>query len=239
MIKRKLVAAGLLSAVMAPGFALAMDETPLPITGNLTFTSDYVFRGISQTNEKFAVQGGFDYAHEETGLYAGTWASNVNAGTGSVELDVYGGWKKSFGEFGLDLGYIHYEYENNSSLNTDEVYVGGSWKWFTAKYYYTISDQSFGFQNADGTQYYTVGASYELPMGLTIFGSYGVTKLEGDTMGSNNNYYNYDDWKVGVGYKYRGLDLAVAYTDTTWDNGNAEPQNIASDRVFASVTKTF
>jgi uncharacterized protein (TIGR02001 family) len=235
MIKRNLVTAGLLGAIAAPGMALAQDADTLPISANLTFTTDYVFRGISQTDEKFAVQGGFDYAHEETGLYVGTWGSNVAGGTASAELDVYGGWAKSYGDFGVDVGYIHYNYPGNSSLNTDEIYLGGSWKWFEAKYSYTISDEYFGVLDATGTQYFMVGASYELPMGFTIGGHYGTTMLDGSTAGIPNDQGDYDDYMLSVGYTYKGFDLALAYTDNDIDN----PSNIEKDRVFFSVSKSF
>ncbi len=79
-----------------------------PFTGNLGLYSQYVFRGISQTNEKPAVQGGFDLGHK-SGFYAGTWASNVSwiadgyfsppnpppAPSASMEWDFYGGYKGS------------------------------------------------------------------------------------------------------------------------------------------------
>lgn len=237
MIKSKLVAAGLVGAIALPGLALAQDAAPaLPITGNLTFTSDYVFRGISQSDEHFAVQGGFDYAHEASGLYAGTWASNVdfNSDT-SVELDVYAGWAKTYGEFAVDVGYIHYNYPGESSLNTDEIYVGGSWKWFNAKYYYAISDTMFGLADATGSQYLSVGASYTLPVGVTLGGSYGKTMLDGSTGGTPNDTADYDDYKLSAGYSYGGMDFELAYTDNDIDN----PADIAKDRVFFSVSKSF
>ena len=66
----------ILAALALPGVAAA--EPAMPISANVTFTTDYVFRGISQTDEKFAVQGGFDWSSEPTGIYAGAWASNVD-----------------------------------------------------------------------------------------------------------------------------------------------------------------
>lgn len=237
MFKTKLVTAGLVSTFSLPGLALAQDTAPaLPITGNLTFTSDYVFRGISQSDEHFAVQGGFDYAHEASGLYVGTWASNVDFNTDtSVELDMHAGWTKNYGDFGVDAGYIHYNYPGESSLNTDEIYVGGSWKWFTGKYYYAISDSLVGITDAKGSQYLTVGASYTLPVGLTLGGSYGKTMLDGSNGGVANDTNDYDDYKLSAGYSYSGMDFELAYTDNDIDN----PADIAKDRVFISVSKSF
>ena len=183
------------------------------------------------------MQGGFDWASEATGIYAGTWASNVSFDEASVELDVYAGWTKSFGDFGLDVGLLHYDYPGESVFNTDELYINGSWKWITAGYYYTISDEWFGLQDADGSGYLTIGAAYTFPMGFTVGGSYGSTMLSGDdpTVAGTNDANDYDDYKVYVGYSYTGLDFELGYTDTDIDN----PAAIADDRVYFSVSKSF
>src|SRR6188768_1811880 len=105
---RKTVMAGILASTFAPAIALAADPAPTPehtITGNVGLFSQYIFRGLTQTNKEPALQGGFDYAHS-SGLYAGTWASNISwlrdggayrAG-GSLEWDFFAGWKPTFGD---------------------------------------------------------------------------------------------------------------------------------------------
>ena len=104
------------TALALPTFATAQQapaaaKSPHTITGNISLVSDYRFRGISQTFGKPALQGGIDYAHEPTGIYLGNWNSNVNEGAGfpqgNLEMDFYGGWKKAFGDFGLDGHRIH------------------------------------------------------------------------------------------------------------------------------------
>ena len=233
------------TALAVPGLASAQDAQ-FPISANVTFTTDYVFRGISQTNEKFAVQGGFDWASESTGIYVGTWASNVSFDEASVELDVYAGWSKSFGEFGLDLGVLHYNYPGESVFNTNELYANGSWKWFTLGYYYTISDEWFGLKDADGSGYLTLGAEYTFPMGIKVGGSYGSTMLSGDDPDepATNDFLDYEDYKIYVGYSdgtYTGLDFELAYTDTSFDNESVKTAfgPIADDRVYFSVSKSF
>ena len=235
MVMQKTTALALATALALPGIAMAEDE-PIPISANVTFTTDYVFRGISQSDEKFAVQGGFDWASEKTGIYLGTWASNVdfNSDT-SVELDAYGGWTKSWGDWGLDVGGIFYDYPGESSLNTMEIYVGGSWKWVSAKYYYSISDDYFGFVDADGSQYLVLAAEYTFPMGLSVGGSWGKTKFEGGPAGAPYSANDYDDYLIYAGYSYTGLDFKLSYADNDIDNATG----IAEDRVFFSVTKTF
>src|SRR5687767_346218 len=107
---KKTVVAGALAAALVPMTALAADPPPPPpehnFTGNVGLYSQYIFRGLTQTNKEPAIQGGFDYGHK-SGWYAGTWASNISwlrdsnvySGGGSGEFDFYGGYKPTFGDF--------------------------------------------------------------------------------------------------------------------------------------------
>src|ERR1700755_3440562 len=107
---RNLLIAGALMASVAPA---AMAQEAVTITGNVALATDYAFRGISQTSQNPAIQGGFDAAFGSSGFYAGTWGSNVAFG-GSLELDVYAGWKTTLGPVGLDIGVIDYLYPGAS-----------------------------------------------------------------------------------------------------------------------------
>src|SRR5713226_777451 len=108
-------------ALSAPAFisvaATAQQAAPLPITGNITLASEYRFRGIDQTFGKPAIQGGLDYSHS-SGIYLGNWNSNVSSGAGypngNIEMDLYGGYKRAFGDFGADVGFIYYAYPGTS-----------------------------------------------------------------------------------------------------------------------------
>ena len=150
-------------------------------TGNLTITNDYRFRGISQTFGGSnwwapAIQGGVDYSHA-SGFYVGNWNSNVSGvqypNGSSIEMDFYGGWKKTWDDWGLDVGTIYYYYPNNAkfigvnasgnsfntTINNWEAYIGGSWKFLSLKYYYSFtnyfgldSDVASVYLNKAGTQ---------------------------------------------------------------------------------------
>lgn len=115
--------------VVAAAATLASSSAFAGATANVGGVSEYMFRGLSQGSGA-AIQGGLDYAHD-SGFYVGTWASNVDWGVGSTELDVYGGFTGSFGEgFGFDVGAIYYYYpevdEENEDLEPDtiEAYAG-------------------------------------------------------------------------------------------------------------------
>lgn len=224
------------------------------LTANVGLYSQYVFRGLTQTNSDPAIQGGFDYSHS-SGFYLGVWGSNVSwlkenttsttgavSGSyksgGSLELDFYGGYKGSVGDFGYDVGLLQYYYPGDTNptsnpagvkANTLEAYVAGSWKWFTVKYSHAISDKVFGVRDARGTYYLDLSASVPLgETGLTLGAHYGMQKYTGKdpafngTNIGNDGAYSYDDIKVSLAYDmgkigktFDGMTVGVAYTDTS------------------------
>jgi uncharacterized protein (TIGR02001 family) len=144
--------AALAQTTPAPAAAPAKEEPDYTLTGNVGLFSQYVFRGISQTNEKPAVQGGFDWAHK-SGVYLGTWASNISwvsdgtsgnpsgfTASAPIEWDFYGGYKGSLpADFGYDIGVLYYWYPGTYPPgyvvpNTTESYGALTWKSASLKY---------------------------------------------------------------------------------------------------------
>ena len=86
---------------------------PTPDRQRRNLATDYRFRGISQTFKNPALQGGLDYAHA-SGFYIGNWNSSVSGLTypngAGLEMDLYGGYKKTIGDFGFDVGLLQYYY---------------------------------------------------------------------------------------------------------------------------------
>ena len=97
------------------------------LTGNVSLTTNYKFRGQDQDTSKVkavkpALQGGFDYTFGETGFYVGNWNSSVDWLSGnSLEMDIYGGYKFKAGDVDLDVGLLTYIYPGNSAGNTTEA----------------------------------------------------------------------------------------------------------------------
>ena len=157
------ITAALSASMTAFAQAPSAPQSPHTFTGNLGFVTDYRFRGISQTYKLPALQGGFDYSHS-SGLYLGTWASNVNSSSNAfgvayangagLEWDMYGGYKfEPIKDLGLDLGVLYYYYPGARYVVTQktkydnlEIYLGASYKWFSAKYSNTLTDY-FGTNN--------------------------------------------------------------------------------------------
>src|SRR5690242_3455072 len=146
-MKKLLLASAVAAALASPAAVMAQAaSSPHTVTGNLSFVSDYRFRGISQTFEGPAIQGGLDYSHA-SGLYAGTWGSNVSGlqypNGASMEWDFYGGYKFAAGPLNLDVGALYYWYPgayysgfgpSKPKFNNTEIYIGASWNWLSAKY---------------------------------------------------------------------------------------------------------
>ena len=242
LMKKLLNALVLTGLVGVPAAALA-EDSPHSLSGNVTLTSNYIFRGISQTGGDPAIQGGLDYTHS-SGFYLGTWASNVGwiedfqgYDSGNVEIDLYGGFRGNIGasDFTFDVGAIQYMYPGDENpdptvaeADTTEIYGGLGWKWFGVKYSYYLSDEVFGFGNADGSYY--LGLTGSLPVGetgLTLGASWGTFNFE------NNGDYDYDDWSVSAAYDMgkmskvtEGVTVGMKYTDTNadsvWTDANGE-----------------
>jgi uncharacterized protein (TIGR02001 family) len=128
-------------AVAMPAMAAA-EESSVNTAANVGVFSQYVFRGIAQTDEHPALQGGLDLAHT-SGLYAGVWGSNISwisdlgtsSGGNSLELDLYGGYRGTFGDSGLgyDAGLIYYWYSGDTiggfDPDTTEIYAALTYQW--------------------------------------------------------------------------------------------------------------
>jgi uncharacterized protein (TIGR02001 family) len=220
----------LAAAQAAPAAAPAPAPSEHTLTGNLGLFSSYRFRGIDQTFGKPALQGGFDYSHV-SGFYAGNWNSNVNSGAGypggNLEMDFYGGWKKTWGDWGIDLGALYYYYPgtnagptilaspvNNKtgvthtgSVHNTDIYIAGSWKFITLKYSDTVSDY-FSTPNTKNSSYLDLGANYDLGDGWGVNGHAGHLHFKNMTNGS------YTDWKLGVTKDLSGWVLGASVIGT-------------------------
>lgn len=258
-MKKSLIALALVGAFAAPAFA-AEEAAPAPVhtfTGNVALVSNYIFRGISQSQNKPAIQGGFDYAHV-SGLYAGTWASNVAwvEDTGmktnsSLEWDFYGGYKGSFAEdFTYDLGILKYYYPGDrvpGVANTDstEVYLGLGWKFITLKYSHAISSHLFGWTGPAGEK--TRGSGYlDLSMNYDLGDGWGVNAHVGHQKIKNFGDASYTDWKLGVTKDVGVGVVGLAYSDTNAKTcGDAvatycwNGKDVAKGTAILSFSKTF
>ena len=196
------------------------------VAGSATLVSDYVFRGVSQTNQDPAVQAGIEWA-ADSGFYVGSWGSNISwlsdlstddfDISSSVELDFYAGYRGQFSDaVKFDASVLYYWYPGDfpsdfNSADTVELAFGITWSLLTAKVYYAPTDL-FGYADSDGSVYVDLALNWEFVPTWTLNAHVGRQWIE------NNGDYDYTDWKLGVTKGFaNGFSVALAYVDTNAD----------------------
>jgi len=269
--KSKLLNAMMLAALAVHGVALAEDvettkhkegqhvipESAHTVTANVGFTTDYIFRGISQTSGNPAVQGGIDYAHA-SGLYAGVWGSNIswisdfNAGvSSSLELDTYFGFRNSLADdFSYDIGFVRYNYPASNyaagatKADTDEIYGALGYKWITAKYSYGLG-KFLTVPGAAGTSYIEINASVPLgDTGITLGVHTGKQTYKGtaaDALALAGTSATYSDYKLSIAKDMNGYVVSLAASDTNASGFYTTPagKDLGRSTVTLSVTHAF
>jgi uncharacterized protein (TIGR02001 family) len=188
--------------VGATAFQAASANDEHSFSANIGAVSNYMFRGVTQTGDKAAIQGGIDYEHA-SGFYAGTWISNVDFGdtlllerdeddniTGietigspGYELDAYLGFSTSINDdLSFDLNAIYYAYPDGSDLDFAEIGGSATWKWATLGLAYTVWGQAADAPGVEdnealfieGDLYYYASLDFALPydFGLGLYGGY-------------------------------------------------------------------
>jgi uncharacterized protein (TIGR02001 family) len=261
---KKTLLAGAVAAAILPLSATAADApaSPHTLTGNVGFYSQYIFRGLNQTDTDPALQGGLDYTHS-SGFYAGTWGSNISwlrdfgaySGGGSLEWDFYGGYKGTFGksDFGYDVGLLYYYYPGTVTpgavkADTLELYGALSWKFLSAKYSYSLDNKTFGVANSDGTWYLDLSVNYPVTDKFSLQAHYGIQEFNGSTPAgvSNDSFASYKDWKLGATYALpQNFTIGAFYTDTDMDATQTAfyttpaGRFLGKDKFTVFISKTF
>ena len=237
-MRKSLITTAVLGALAAPSFVFAADAAATPnltVAYNVGLYSQYIFRGLTQTDRGPAVQGGVDLTHS-SGFYLGAWATNIswlrdNYGSGGptyssggrVELDLYGGYRYTFGSgLGIDLGALQYVYpgsrdsQNFARANTTELYGALSYGWVQAKISTVVSkgawsigktpaNESSGGENAQGTYYAELNATIPVSdlIGAKDGAASGITGIahiarQEFNAGTANDPSSYTDYKLGL-----------------------------------------
>ena len=278
-MRKSLITIAVVGALAAPSFVFAADAAPasdFTASYNVGLFSQYIFRGLTQTNNKPALQGGFDVNHK-SGLYIGGWASNVswlrdnaNAAAGpvyqsggSLEIDLYGGFKTDVKGVGIDIGALQYYYPGalNKAVydkaNTTELYGALSYGWLQAKVSSVVSKDAWAFgkkynagTNGDderGTYYAELNANIPLAdTGITALIHVGRQEFNQAKSLPTNPEASYTDWKLGLTKGFDGgLNIGAFYTDTNISTANAAAnwtyagRNIGESTGTVFVQKTF
>lgn len=209
---------------------------------NVGAVTDYRYRGISQTRFRPAIQGGADFSHR-SGLYIGTWGSTIKwikdaGGDAGGEVDVYLGYKTTYGDFGFDIGVLRYMYPGSSlpvNPDTTEVYLAGTWGPATLKYSHSTTNL-FGTFDSKGSGYLDLSATFDIGYwGLTVTPHIGHQRVR------NNSFASYTDWSIALGKDFgNGLSASLAYVDTDTDAYVApNGKNLGRSGVVLGVKYSF
>jgi len=235
------------AAFSAPAFAQDEPAPAFTMTGNAAVVTDYRFRGISQTDKRFALQGGLTVTHE-SGFYVSAWGSSIDdyvAAGSDQELDLIAGYSKTFGAATVDVGVLYYYYPGSGGANTDfiEPYasIKGTFGPATAKLSAAYAPKARALSVDGGLtkedNLYVAGdlsASVpNTPIGVSahLGHSFGPSYL---TIGDE-----YTDWSVGATYTWSHLTFGVSYVDTNKSLFSPSGRNISKAGVVGSITASF
>ena len=250
-------AAAALSLVLIVPAALAQTAAPAPAPAptpehtfayNVALSSQYIYRGLSQSNYRPALSAGIDYTHA-SGLYAGAWASSITwlrdfgASSSRVEIDTFLGYKQGFGDVTLDVGYLRYNYPGSVTKgftrpDTDEIYLGATFKEYTLKYSHGVSNV-FGTADSKNTGYLDLTAAWTLMDTVTLTAHVGRQAF----IGPSKSGASYTDWKLEVGKDFgSGISAGLGYTGTNADKDFYKPPTksfTGKDTGYAFIKYSF
>ncbi|MCV6615333.1 MAG: TorF family putative porin [Cellvibrionaceae bacterium] len=230
------------ASIAALSFAAAQAGA-VEISGNVALTTDYKFRGISQTDNDPAIQGGFDVAFDG-GFYVGTWASNVDF-AGSLELDYYAGFATDISEgVGIDVGVLYYDYPGTEG-DDDYVELYGSVSFSGATVGLNYSDD---YYNETGEFFYLYGGyEFSLPEDFSLAIHYGYNDLDrndanakpGENVFLTNNADSYADYNITISKSVAGVDLSLGYYDTDLSTAECSGESWCDGSVIFTIAKSL
>ncbi|MFV8818084.1 TorF family putative porin [Haliea sp. E17] len=236
MLKKALPAA-IATALLAGAAASAQ---AVEISGNVALTTDYKFRGISQSDESPAIQGGFDLGFDN-GIYVGTWGSSVDFDSndgfdGSLELDYYVGWAVPINDnIGIDVGYVYYDYPGDDGAEGDYQEIYGSLSLWDFSLGLAYSDDYYG--ETGNFMYYQAGYSLGLGM-FTVDFHVGYNDLDEEGFLSDGAT-DYTDYSIGVSASWLAVDWSLAWVGTDLDDEEVFGTDWGDDTVVFTVSKSM
>lgn len=231
------------SALMSAS-AFAADA-PVTVSGSAAFTSDYLFRGVSQTSNNAAVQGAMTFTHT-SGAYFSLWGSSIASGAGGLELDTLIGYGGKAGDMAYDVGVMRYNYpgankaSNGFDPDYDEVY--GSVSMSGAKVGFNYSPDYY--QESDAFMYLYASYGTEVA-GMTVSGSLGINKFDSAAMmtqalalAATNKEDTYMDYKLAVSKTVGGVGVEGAYIGSDIDDADCGG-GLCDGRIVVTLSKGF
>ncbi len=189
------------------------------LSANVGATSNYLWRGVSQTDDAAAISGGIDY-DSGVGFYAGSWASNIDFGDdASYELDLYLGFAGDMGDFSYDVGYLYYAYPDSAEFDGDneydfgEVYGSLGYGAFSVTANYGVNSDD-GADITEEALYLSGDAAFEVSEGLEL--AFHVGSYMYDDKYDDDDYVDYS-----VSLSKSGFTFTLSDTDIDDDDVKA------------------
>ncbi len=213
----------------APLAAVPMSASAVDVSANVTMATDYVFRGFSQTNEKGAIQGGFDVGFDN-GFYLGTWASNVDFGDDtSTEMDFYAGYGFDVNEdVSLDFSAVHFNYAGEEAALNYQEYIGAV-SFRDLSFSLVYSPEYFGDGGPDA-YVFNVDYSWALDERNSFDFHVGYSDADEDNFFGEDD--SYVDYMLGYNHDIAGVTLTLA-----WYGTDISDDDLADDRAVFSISK--
>jgi uncharacterized protein (TIGR02001 family) len=222
------------STTLTPPVFAGDTTIPGEFSANVAFTTNYMYRGVTQTSDGPAIQGGFDYSNEA--FYIGTWASSLDFGDTSssgIEIDYYAGYAPTLGHTDLDFGIIYYTYPDSIDDGAEQDFVeiyaaagGNLTDSITASVKLSYSSDFYG--ETGEAWYPELNVAYAINERFSVDGHVGSQTFKDDLVD------DYTDWNVGLTYSSEWADFDLRYYDTQDRIGGTEDDVIA----FA-ISKSF
>ena len=230
----------LVAALLAGSTTLSADFTSdVELSANVAMTSNYVWRGMTQTGNNAAIQGGFDASYE--GAYVGIWGSSFEGSKASSEIDLYLGYANEISGLTYDVNYCQYTYPGDTdALNFGEASLTLGYDFevaaVSAKYYVGIDTNNVADEANDGWEPgdgWELDVSVPLPMDISLDGTYGEYDDAGTQHSPTNNYGDY--YSVSVSKSFGKFDLSLAYTGMDYEAADTKDQ----DSLVATIGTSF
>ena len=250
-MKLSSLAKALLASSMLFSAANVFAADPVTVSGSAAFTSDYLFRGVSQTSNNAAVQGAMTFTHE-SGAYFSMWGSSIASGAGGLELDTLFGYSGKAGEVAYDVGVMRYNYPGlndktsgqvdpmGNAVDADYNEVYASISTMGAKVGFNYSPDYF----LESDKFLYLYASYGTEVGgVGLFGSVGMNKFDSAAMmnqalfttGTDDSYM---DYKLAASKAIGGVSIEGAYIGSNIDEKECGA-GLCEGRFVLTLTKGF
>lgn len=237
-IEMNVIKAASLAAAIALASAGATTVHATEWTANVSAHNNYIWRGLTQSENEAAISGGIDFA-SDTGFYVGTWASNVSYAPSddfSYEHDIYAGYGGSVGEFSYDVGYLYYNYDDAAEFDFGEIYGSVSYQGVTVGLNLlanTEADEAPGQDFGFGEAFYA-------------YADYGIEVGDGVALGAHVGYHDGDFNEAfnGVPEGYWNFNVSIAkagfsFKVSTTDLDDPGPDGLDNDEVKFIVGYTY